>query len=275
MKHNNNRQRPLYLFPEVITAVTLNGPALKIKTRGRAPKWYPIDQLSRVEIGKNVVITSNALMACIQRDILVTLYDKKTARPLATLHPHDRERNQLSRNLLAFTQLGDWRTRYQNWYTSRTTHTLRQSLGAINQKANRIDSVRLQALHTSLISQAEPEADALRHVLKSSVIRFLHRAGFSMDDGYILGPDIHLAADMSELLLIQQTEEILRHKKSPFTELETSEQKSFRQAVRILESEKTEIRQQLLEHLRELNNFITKELQCPTKTNAPGYCVTT
>lgn len=255
--------KPLYLFPCETTFVKLDGSALKVIGKEKAPKYFPLKQLSRVELGKNIVISSNVLLACIKYGINVTLYDKKSAQPLATLFSQNRTRNSFNRRLIAYSELIGWRQHYQDWKIAYQTKLQRENLVSIGYYvAKKLDARQLQLLFNKIQQYSEPYFSMINKLLISEIVRLLHRSGLNYQDGFILGPELDLASDMASLTTIQMIPAILRVTQSPFMQLLAHETDQTKTAIRIMETHKETSMKNTIEHIKQLNTFLSKELLC-------------
>ena len=69
--------RPLYLAPVPDTYVSLDGPALCLSREEQAPRFFPLQRLSRVVTATTIGWSSEALLACAGRGISVVFMDER------------------------------------------------------------------------------------------------------------------------------------------------------------------------------------------------------
>jgi hypothetical protein len=69
--------RPLYLAPLPDTYVSLDGPALCVSREEQAPRFFPLQRLSRVVTATTIGWSSEALLACAGRGISVVFMDER------------------------------------------------------------------------------------------------------------------------------------------------------------------------------------------------------
>lgn len=111
--------KPLYLDGAASASATvrLDGPALKVLSRGRCAGRYPLRRLSRVIVSGAVNWSTPALIACLRNGIVVTFLDSNGEfvgmRVGATVG-----RMKLSDRLKEFALRPDWPDHYANWYAA-------------------------------------------------------------------------------------------------------------------------------------------------------------
>ena len=193
------QRKPLFLYPRKPVRLALDGPALKLYTEESSPRWFPLKMLDRIELGKRVTLTSDVLAACARHRITVTLHNG--GKPCATLFSHSRRRSTFNQNLVDFSRLPDYRERYDNWTRAQTACLQRQALlDAGHSIARRLDARQLQQYCERLQHQAQPWHRRLLAALESQLADDLLRLGVNVQDGFIVGPGLWLAADISRLV---------------------------------------------------------------------------
>lgn len=99
------------------TLVSLDGPALKVTQEQSVITRYPLRRVARVIVSGRLQIRTEALIACLQRQIPVLFIDDQGGSigicQGSTPNPAD-----VSRTLEAFLERQDWKAHYQNWYSS-------------------------------------------------------------------------------------------------------------------------------------------------------------
>ncbi len=66
---------PLYIAPAGEAWVELDGPALKIVQIDKAERLYPLGRLSRIFVQRRVEWSTEALLACAERGIVIVFVD--------------------------------------------------------------------------------------------------------------------------------------------------------------------------------------------------------
>ena len=105
---------PLYIAPVGETWVELDGPALKIVQIEKAERLYPLRRLSRIFVQRRVEWSTEALLACAERGIIVVFIDddgEVTGRLLG----RPGERDELYQRLSDFLLLPQAQGMYRWW----------------------------------------------------------------------------------------------------------------------------------------------------------------
>lgn len=137
--------------------ITLDGPALKIRAPGKAPRLLPLARLRRVHAHTACRWQTKALMQCARLGIPV-LFHEADSRPVARLAGSRTANPRLSRLLEEVSLRSDWPELYSQWLDAMRLQTLRY-LARRNGIA--FDSARdLEALQPQLDRQAEATAGA-------------------------------------------------------------------------------------------------------------------
>ncbi len=106
--------KPLYIEGPEPARVRLDGPALVIVREGRAPRRYPLGRISRVVAGGRIHWDHEALVACLDHGVTITLLAPDgSARGfgLPACDPATRDNQRLEE----FLSRPDWRSLYDNW----------------------------------------------------------------------------------------------------------------------------------------------------------------
>lgn len=106
--------KTLYLDGTRGAEVVLDGPALRVRTPGRADGLYPLGRVSRVVVCGAAEWRTEALLACADRGIPVTFVERD-GRPRAWLVPMLPRPLPLTERIQELLARPDWASRYQDW----------------------------------------------------------------------------------------------------------------------------------------------------------------
>lgn len=107
-------RRPLYLAVGGAAIVDLDGPALRVRARSRAPARYPLARISRVIAHCRVEWSSRALLACLERGIPIVVTNPG-GDPAGYVLPALRLSSRLGRELEELLDRPDWHHHYEGW----------------------------------------------------------------------------------------------------------------------------------------------------------------
>lgn len=105
---------PLYLLGQDSLTVDIDGPALLVKGRLRAPGRFPLQRLSRIVAGPKVQWLTHALLACLEQGIPVIFVDGRGA-PTGYLHAINERPSRLDECLRELLDRPDWQEHYEDW----------------------------------------------------------------------------------------------------------------------------------------------------------------
>lgn len=117
--HPENCRRPLYLCARQKARVDADGPALRVRSAGRAEARYPLYRVSRVIASNRVDWSATALDACLQSGIPIVIV-AGSGVPLGLVQPACVAASRLSEDIDELLDRPDWREIYDNWL--RATH---------------------------------------------------------------------------------------------------------------------------------------------------------
>lgn len=106
--------KTLYLDGARHSEVLLDGPALRVRTPGRADGLYPLGRVSRVVVFGSAEWSINALLACADRGIPVTFIEPG-GRPRAWLVPVLPRPMPLAERIQELLARPDWSSCYADW----------------------------------------------------------------------------------------------------------------------------------------------------------------
>jgi len=107
-------RRPLYLCARLTARVDADGPALRVRSAGRAEARYPLYRVSRVIASNHVDWSAAALEACLQAGIPIIIVAGSGA-PLGSVQPARVSASRLSEDIDELLDRPDWREIYDNW----------------------------------------------------------------------------------------------------------------------------------------------------------------
>ena len=107
-------RRPLYLCARLKARVDADGPALRVRSTGRAEARYPLYRVSRVIAGTRVDWSAAALQACLESGIPIVIVAGSGA-PLGSVQPVCASASRLSDDIEELLDRPDWREIYDNW----------------------------------------------------------------------------------------------------------------------------------------------------------------
>lgn len=180
--------KTLYLDGARQTEVMLDGPALRVRTLGRADGLYPLARVSRVVVFGYAEWRTNALLACADRGIPVTFVGSG-GQPRAWLVPVSPRPMPLGDRLRELLDRSDWQSLYQDWRRHTERKVILRVLGALRIRVSDLRSPRVaDELLNRLAPTRRPAALALLRLwdglLASRAAALLSKAGL---DGAQLG----------------------------------------------------------------------------------------
>lgn len=107
-------RRPLYLCARLKARVDADGPALRVRSAGRAEARYPLYRVSRVIASNRVDWSAAALEACLQSGIPIVIVAGSGA-PLGSVQPARASDSSLAGAIDELLDRPDWRDIYDNW----------------------------------------------------------------------------------------------------------------------------------------------------------------
>lgn len=107
-------RRPLYLCARVKAQVDADGPALRVRSAGRAEARYPLYRVSRVIASSRVDWSAAALQACLETGIPIVIVAGSGA-PLGSFQPASVRASRLAEDMDEFLDRPDGREIYETW----------------------------------------------------------------------------------------------------------------------------------------------------------------
>lgn len=107
-------RRPLYLCTRFKARVDADGPALRVRSAGRAEVRYPLYRVSRVVAGNRVDWSAAALEACLQSGIPIVIV-AGSGTPLGSVQPARVSASRFFEDIDELLDRSDWREIYDNW----------------------------------------------------------------------------------------------------------------------------------------------------------------
>lgn len=107
-------RRPLYLGARLKARVDVDGPALRVRSAGRAEARYPLYRISRVIASAHIDWSAEALRACLESEIPIVIVAGDGA-PLGSVQPVCVAASRLSEDIDELLDRPDWREIYGNW----------------------------------------------------------------------------------------------------------------------------------------------------------------
>ncbi len=185
--------KTLYLDGTRSAEVVLDGPALRVRTPGRADGLYPLGRISRVVVFGAAELRTAALLACADRGIPVTFVERG-GRPRAWIVPALPRPMPLTDRIQELLGRPGWTWMYQNW----RRHVERKViLGVLGELRIRVADLRPDRVAEELLDRlafpcGRASASALLRLweglLASRVLEVLCKAGL---DGTQLGAADH------------------------------------------------------------------------------------
>ncbi len=198
--------RPLYIESRVPVRIDLDGPALKISETRRKVTHVPLRLISRMIMSESVRFSSEVLLACAQRGIVMLMVDADGA-PLARVLGCTGQQQTFAQRLLDLTTRPDWQERYDNWLLSmrrRISTTLVNRLEAPRYLAahpGQLDAWIAQALDFMSDDKSLNEtAQALQRITYAWMFMRLQELGLGADSEEWQTAEIDLVQDLSRLL---------------------------------------------------------------------------
>jgi len=113
-RHPEDCRRPLYLCARHKARVDADGPALRVRSSGRAEARYPLYRVSRVIASNRVDWSAAALEACLEAGIPIVIVASNGA-PLGSIQPARVSNSSLASAIDELLDRPDWREIYDNW----------------------------------------------------------------------------------------------------------------------------------------------------------------
>ena len=113
-RHPEDCRRPLYLCARHKARVDADGPALRVRSSGRAEARYPLYRVSRVIASNRVDWSAAALEACLEAGIPIVIVASSGA-PLGSVQPARVSDSPLASAIDELLDRPDWREIYDNW----------------------------------------------------------------------------------------------------------------------------------------------------------------
>lgn len=107
-------RRPLYLCARVTARVDVDGPALRVRSTGRAEARYPLYRVSRVIASSRVDWSAAALQACLETGIPIVIVAGSGA-PLGSFQPASVRASRLAEDMDELLDRPDGREIYGTW----------------------------------------------------------------------------------------------------------------------------------------------------------------
>lgn len=123
-RHTEDCRRPLYLCARHKARVDVDGPALRVRSAGRAEARYPLYRVSRVIASNRVDWSAAALEACMQTGIPVVIV-AASGTPLGWVQPAQLAASRLGEDIDELLDRPDWREIYDNWLRAARMRVLR------------------------------------------------------------------------------------------------------------------------------------------------------
>jgi len=199
--------RPLYLLPSSRCIVDLDGPALVVRSGRYGRALYPLGRVSRVVSAASVDWKAQALCACLARGIPVVLL-AADGSPVGYVQPATLARSSLHHLLAELVDRPDWQERHMNWLRAERMRVVqrwiwdRESDGRPVDEARRRDVVRQ---YVYAIERAVPlgrRTGVYRAALMALSCEKIHKAGLASSYPGCNGTELHLAADICDLLAL-------------------------------------------------------------------------
>ncbi len=112
--HPEECRRPLYLCARLEARVDADGPALRVRSAGRAEARYPLYRVSRVIASTRVDWSAAALRACLESGIPIVIV-AGSGVPLGSVQPACVSASRLCEDIDELLDRPDWREIYENW----------------------------------------------------------------------------------------------------------------------------------------------------------------
>ena len=196
--------KTLYLDGRESLAVRLDGPTLRVSAPERADRLFPLRRVGRVVVRGQVEWSSEALLACADRDVFVTFLTGEGAfrARLSGRRPKGRPLLDLGEALEAWLEDAGGAERLRTWLDAEAQHARlrlsRQLYGApISSLAGELrNRIRDQALRYVSEQDRERLDRELAGLLASHLETLLTRVGIRPDDALLAvhGIDVSRAA---------------------------------------------------------------------------------
>lgn len=195
--------KTLYLDGARQTEVMLDGPALRVRTLGRADGLYPLGRVSRVVVFGYAEWRTNALLACADRGIPVTFVGPG-GQPRAWLVPVLPRPMPLAQRIQELLNRPDWTSLYQDWRRHTERKVILRLLGELRIRVSDLRPHRVaEELLNRLALGGRTEASALLRfwegLLAARAAALLSKAGLEGAQFGALDHYWSLAADLVRL----------------------------------------------------------------------------
>jgi hypothetical protein len=150
--------RSLYLDGTATLSVTAEGPALEVREAGRAARRFPLRRLGRLCVTGSVVITAEAVTACLNRGLVIAFLRPDGGLAGAAWPAHPRVERTADR-LEALVGLPNWRSGYENWRRSSERAAV---LSVLRQLGCWVEDLRASRVQRALREELQARAGAHR-----------------------------------------------------------------------------------------------------------------
>ena len=199
--------RPLYLMTTSNCVVDLDGPALVVRAGRRMKGLYPLGRVSRIVSTASVDWKGRAVSACLARGIPIVLL-AADGSPVGYVQPPSMARSSLDRLLCELVEHPDWQEHHGNWLRAERMHVVQAWLRHRNEEgqplsdAERGEVVRRYVYVPDQSSAQVRRAGIYQAALMALCCEKIRKAGLASRYYGYGGAELHLAADLCELLLV-------------------------------------------------------------------------
>lgn len=200
-----NCRRPLYLCARVKAWVDVDGPALRVRSTGRAEARYPLYRVSRVIASNRVDWSAAALETCLQSGIPIVIVAGSGA-PLGSFQPAHLRTSRLSEDLEELLDRSDGCEIYATWLRAARMRVLgewrtgRETAGKPPAAGEFKELVRRYVYGSRHTTPFEGATGLWRGALCALVAEVLRRAGNQPVYWGSGGTALNLLDDMARLL---------------------------------------------------------------------------
>lgn len=198
-------RRPLYLCARVKARVDADGPALRVRSAGRAEARYPLYRVSRVIASFRVDWSAAALQACLETGIPIVIVAGSGA-PLGSFQPAHLRTSRLSEDLEELLYRSDGCEIYATWLRAARMRVLgewrtgRETAGKPPAAGEFKELVRRYVYGSRHTTPFEGATGLWRGALCALVAEVLRRAGNQPVYWGSGGTALNLLDDMARLL---------------------------------------------------------------------------
>lgn len=198
--------KPFYLNGKAGLAVTLDGPALRVRMPERSATLYPLARISRVIATPPVDWSTEALLACAERGITVTFLNRQ-GDPLAYVFGETSRRSDLYHRLRDLLDRPDWRDRYGDWYRAMESRARRALAVRLNLPVDPLPAAAQLTTTLNAFKQRYASPGVYRFIerrcqgfLAALAAELLAESGLSAERMRGLADRLHLTEDLARLL---------------------------------------------------------------------------